>query len=151
MFTNILYTVTPLIMCSTLAIASCAPAALDTPADHPARPGAVAPIEIAALSAPASSAGTTARVGSLESPAASVEPLEAGHHEHQHGVSHSQLEMAAGSDVTPASNLSGKDSPAPRWSCPMHPDVVRDEPGRCPLCGMKLERQETEPAPGGKR
>jgi FtsP/CotA-like multicopper oxidase with cupredoxin domain len=24
------------------------------------------------------------------------------------------------------------------YSCPMHPDVVRDEPGRCPKCGMKL-------------
>ncbi len=24
------------------------------------------------------------------------------------------------------------------YSCPMHPEVVRDEPGRCPKCGMKL-------------
>ena len=24
------------------------------------------------------------------------------------------------------------------YSCPMHPDVVSDEPGRCPQCGMKL-------------
>jgi len=24
------------------------------------------------------------------------------------------------------------------YSCPMHPDVVRDEPGHCPECGMKL-------------
>ena len=24
------------------------------------------------------------------------------------------------------------------YTCPMHPDVVRDEPGRCPQCGMKL-------------
>ena len=22
--------------------------------------------------------------------------------------------------------------------CPMHPDVVSDDPGRCPTCGMKL-------------
>ncbi len=26
-----------------------------------------------------------------------------------------------------------------RWTCPMHPEVVRDEPGPCPLCGMALE------------
>jgi Cu+-exporting ATPase len=26
-----------------------------------------------------------------------------------------------------------------QYTCPMHPEVVRDEPGRCPLCGMHLE------------
>ncbi len=25
------------------------------------------------------------------------------------------------------------------WTCPMHPEVVRDEPGSCPICGMALE------------
>ena len=25
------------------------------------------------------------------------------------------------------------------WVCPMHPDVVRDAPGSCPICGMALE------------
>jgi FtsP/CotA-like multicopper oxidase with cupredoxin domain len=24
------------------------------------------------------------------------------------------------------------------YACPMHPEVVRDEPGKCPKCGMKL-------------
>jgi hypothetical protein len=24
------------------------------------------------------------------------------------------------------------------YVCPMHPDVVSDEPGRCPQCGVKL-------------
>ncbi len=27
-----------------------------------------------------------------------------------------------------------------KYLCPMHPEVVRDEPGRCPICGMQLER-----------
>ena len=25
------------------------------------------------------------------------------------------------------------------WTCPMHPEVVRDGPGDCPICGMALE------------
>ena len=34
-------------------------------------------------------------------------------------------------------------TPAPphptEWTCPMHPEIVRDEPGDCPICGMALE------------
>jgi P-type Cu+ transporter len=26
-----------------------------------------------------------------------------------------------------------------RWTCPMHPQIVRNEPGSCPICGMALE------------
>ena len=25
------------------------------------------------------------------------------------------------------------------WTCPMHPEIVRSEPGACPICGMALE------------
>jgi FtsP/CotA-like multicopper oxidase with cupredoxin domain len=32
------------------------------------------------------------------------------------------------------------------YACPMHPDVVSDQPGRCPQCGMKLMPTA---APGG--
>ena len=34
-----------------------------------------------------------------------------------------------------------KTSPSPEkklWVCPMHPDVVQDHPGACPICGMDL-------------
>jgi len=33
-------------------------------------------------------------------------------------------------------------APAPagtRYTCPMHPEIVRDKPGSCPICGMALE------------
>ena len=26
-----------------------------------------------------------------------------------------------------------------QWTCPMHPEIIRDEPGSCPICGMALE------------
>ncbi|MEQ9640553.1 MAG: heavy metal translocating P-type ATPase [Alphaproteobacteria bacterium] len=34
------------------------------------------------------------------------------------------------------------DKPAPggtKYTCPMHPEIVRDQPGDCPICGMALE------------
>ena len=34
----------------------------------------------------------------------------------------------------------------PLYRCPMHPDVVRNEPGDCPICGMALVKVEPEPA-----
>ena len=30
------------------------------------------------------------------------------------------------------------DTAADTWTCPMHPEIIRDGPGTCPLCGMKL-------------
>lgn len=26
-----------------------------------------------------------------------------------------------------------------KYTCPMHPQIVQDSPGKCPLCGMTLE------------
>lgn len=28
---------------------------------------------------------------------------------------------------------------ATQWTCPMHPQIIRDAPGSCPICGMALE------------
>jgi Cu+-exporting ATPase len=30
------------------------------------------------------------------------------------------------------------------WTCPMHPQIVRNEPGSCPICGMALEPMTPE-------
>src|SRR5436853_5595163 len=32
---------------------------------------------------------------------------------------------------------------APQYTCPMHPEVIRDKPGACPICGMALEPRTT--------
>jgi Cu+-exporting ATPase len=29
--------------------------------------------------------------------------------------------------------------PGTRYTCPMHPEIIRDRPGSCPICGMALE------------
>jgi Cu+-exporting ATPase len=49
----------------------------------------------------------------------------------------SQARPASRSAAEPAA-----DRPAERgvaYTCPMHPEIVRDKPGACPICGMALE------------
>ncbi len=29
------------------------------------------------------------------------------------------------------------------YTCPMHPEIIRDKPGACPICGMDLVKKET--------
>jgi P-type Cu+ transporter len=43
--------------------------------------------------------------------------------------------VARSSSVPPAPSPSAK----VEWVCPMHPQIVRDAPGSCPICGMALE------------
>ena len=33
------------------------------------------------------------------------------------------------------------------YTCPMHPEIVRDQPGPCPICGMALERRVSTAVP----
>ncbi len=35
--------------------------------------------------------------------------------------------------------VEAKAEPGRQWTCPMHPEIVRDAPGSCPICGMALE------------
>ena len=39
---------------------------------------------------------------------------------------------------------------AVKYHCPMHPTVVSDKPGRCPICGMDLTQVQPAPAPEAK-
>ena len=54
----------------------------------------------------------------------------------------------AGKDATAQPDLHPLHDAAPsalantagaKWTCPMHPQIVRDGPGPCPICGMALE------------
>lgn len=67
-----------------------------------------------------------------------------------------------GTGLQPAQRTSGDTPPDPtahgghrtdapeavgKYQCPMHPEVRSDEPGRCPVCGMKLVAVEKRPEP----
>lgn len=41
-----------------------------------------------------------------------------------------------GMDLVEEQNLSAITTE--QWTCPMHPEIIRDEPGSCPICGMDL-------------
>ena len=47
-----------------------------------------------------------------------------------------------GMDLVEEQNLSAKTSE--QWTCPMHPEIVKDEPGACPICGMDLVPMEAD-------
>lgn len=36
-------------------------------------------------------------------------------------------------------------SPAPTYTCPMHPQVIKEQPGKCPECGMDLVPVDASP------
>ena len=47
-------------------------------------------------------------------------------------------------EANPAHYLGERPAPEPvpagtLYTCPMHPEIVRDKPGSCPICGMALE------------
>ena len=63
------------------------------------------------------------------------------HSSHEHALSGS----IAADGANEAARAGGSLQSAVRYTCPMHPEVVSDTPGRCPHCGMKLVEQEGAP------
>lgn len=47
-----------------------------------------------------------------------------------------------GMDLVEEQNLSTTNSE--QWTCPIHPEVVKDEDGDCPICGMDLVPMESD-------
>ncbi|MGO9454881.1 MAG: heavy metal translocating P-type ATPase [Candidatus Binataceae bacterium] len=49
-------------------------------------------------------------------------------------------EFATGTEKSAADRFAAQLAvPGTKYTCPMHPEIVRDAPGACPICGMALE------------
>ena len=107
--------VRPISIVLVLLVAGCAARQFDVPVSHPANP--------AAGEAPAPPVSATLNSDSANEvrPEEDEAPI-AGHAHHTLG------QPAA---VAP-------------YRCPMHADVRSDKPGRCPRCGMQLQRGDDE-------
>ncbi len=64
-----------------------------------------------------------------------------GGHEHEHAKHEHRDPVGAGT------SKADRRTPTGKYVCPMHPEVVSDEPGDCPKCGMALERNPAWVAP----
>jgi Cu+-exporting ATPase len=49
------------------------------------------------------------------------------------------MQVDSGKAVGTSKSQSQATERVAEWTCPMHPDVVRRQPGSCPICGMALE------------
>lgn len=47
---------------------------------------------------------------------------------------------AAPSTAGAAAQVANEQAKAAVYKCPMHPNVTSDKPGKCPECGMNLEK-----------
>jgi Cu+-exporting ATPase len=77
-----------------------------------------------------------------------------GEHEraaHPRGHVHHQASKPSGHDHAMAAAGPAASALKVKWTCPMHPQIVREGPGSCPICGMALEPMtptaETGPNP----
>jgi hypothetical protein len=69
--------------------------------------------------------------------------------EHAHDCHHSTA--AGGHGAQLGADHAADEAKVARWTCPMHSEVVSDEPGKCPICGMKLVEQKDPPTPGDEK
>src|SRR6266705_2740758 len=55
-------------------------------------------------------------------------------------------------EADPSKYLGNRTEPPPSpqpegsYTCPMHPEIIRDQPGNCPICGMALEPKAVQGA-----
>jgi rubrerythrin len=86
-----------------------------------------------------------------------------GHEAMQHGASAQPDKKAVTDEMKKTADEMKKTSNAmkkksdeiktdkPVYTCPMHPEVIRNEPGKCPICGMTLVNEESSKRGGDQR
>lgn len=53
----------------------------------------------------------------------------------------SSTPASAAASAAPAPQAATEQAKATLYKCPMHPNVTSDKPGKCPECGMNLEKE----------
>ncbi|QSQ28626.1 hypothetical protein JY651_34135 [Pyxidicoccus parkwayensis] len=129
------------VFASLLTLAACA--------SEPRRlPSNVDPSSPDAPEAPPASLPST-----LSAPVASAPPApEQGHAGHGGAQASPDASTSASGHAhhgAPATATSPDAGTATVYTCPMHPEVRSEQPGRCPKCGMKLVPEEKSSAPSG--
>jgi Cu+-exporting ATPase len=78
-----------------------------------------------------------------------VDPAATAHHAEHDGQDYHFCSAGCRAKfvASPESYLGGarpepEAAPGAIWTCPMHPQIRRDSPGTCPICGMALEPEE---------
>lgn len=85
-----------------------------------------------------SNADAARGVSPLAAAAGSAQAAPTGH-EHHPGMDMGGMDMGApDGGPTAAGAVADAGAQATKYQCPMHADVIRDAPGRCPKCGMTL-------------
>lgn len=94
--------------------------------------GCVGPVEIAPL--------PYAHPANPQAPGGTLPPL---------GTGLQPAQRPSGDTLPEPTGDAGRLADAPeaggKYQCPMHPEVRSGEPGRCPVCGMKLVPVEKRP------
>lgn len=59
-----------------------------------------------------------------------------------HTHDHSKMQMKSDTSLV---NDANQKIVKERYTCPMHPEVISDKPGKCPKCGMTLVKVKPSP------
>jgi hypothetical protein len=112
-----------------LVLVACVGSELEVPANHPGNPSANTG---KVASSTALGKAFDLHVEDAETPASS----HAGHDHHAEATPASSASPEAGVPAAPSQSQTTPDGAT--YVCPMHPEIVRKESGKCPICGMKL-------------
>ena len=62
---------------------------------------------------------------------------EYSHSQHQHTEPENEKTSSPAEHVAPVVEMQNTQG-FQKYTCPMHPQIIQDAPGNCPLCGMTL-------------